>query len=65
MIKGMMGPEHGTKAVFGSAKAADVRRAKAGSVRTAKLPTSLDEMREISSLSNDGPRASTGRAPDS
>lgn len=55
-----------TKAVFGSAKAAEVRRNKAGGVRTAKLPTSLDELREISSLTNDnGPRASTGRAPDS
>ena len=38
-----------TKAVFGSAKAADVRRAKAGAVKTAKLPTSIEELRTFSS----------------
>lgn len=53
MIKGMMGPEHGAKAVFGSAKAAEVRRIKSGTVKTAKLPTSLDELEKISSLSNE------------
>jgi hypothetical protein len=47
MYKGMMGPEHGAKAAFGSGKAADARRMKAGAVKTAKLPTSLAELEKV------------------
>lgn len=55
MLKGMMGPQRGSKAVFGSAKGAEVRRQKAGNVKTAKLPTSIEELRTFSSVAEQRP----------
>lgn len=47
MLKGMMGPEHGAKAVFGSAKAGQTQRQKRGRLETAKLPTSIEELHDV------------------
>lgn len=51
MMKGMMGPEHGAKAVFGSAKAGQTMRQKRGGINTVKLPTSLTELHETMGMS--------------
>jgi hypothetical protein len=55
MIKGMMGPQHGSKAVFGSAKGGEAQRKRRGKIKTAKLPTSLEELRALSSVSERRP----------
>ena len=37
----------GQKAVFASAKSGEIQRRKAGKIKTAKLPTTLDELDEL------------------
>jgi hypothetical protein len=37
----------GPKAVFASARSGEIQRRKAGKIKTAKLPTSLDELVEL------------------
>jgi len=60
MIKGMMGPERGLKAIFGSTKGGEAQRKRSGKIKTAKLPTSLEELRALSSVSE---RRSSRRGP--
>lgn len=49
MIKGMMGPQRGLKALFGSLRGGEAQRRRTGKIKTAKLPTSIDELRTLSS----------------